>query len=72
MRNPHLPNRFVTIDSRLSHSALLKMQQRLGAEYIASDTRCEVYTLSEKHRGIFEIKNIDPKNHHHVSHILNE
>jgi len=49
------PHRFVTIDYWQSYSAFSSMKQTIGNEYEKLDKKCEKYTLSENHLGLFGI-----------------
>ena len=48
------PNRFLTFDYWLSFSAFSSIRLIIPAEYEALDKRCDDYTLSENHIGVFE------------------
>ena len=52
------PNIFLTIDFWQSFSAFASIKQIIAAEYEDLDKRCNNYTLSEKHIGLFEMADI--------------
>ncbi len=49
------PNRFLTFDFWQSYSAFSSIKRVIRAEYEALDNRCDDYTLSENHIGVFEM-----------------
>jgi quinol monooxygenase YgiN len=49
------PNRFITIDCWQSHTALDSMIHIVAPEYEYLEKRCEAFTTSENHIGIFEL-----------------
>lgn len=49
------PNRFLTFDYWQSFSAFSSIRQIILSEYKALDKRCDDYTISENHIGVFEI-----------------
>ena len=52
------PNRFLTFDFWQSYSAFASIKQIIAAEYEVLDKRCDDYTLSENHIGVFEMADI--------------
>ena len=52
-RDVENPNRYITVDSWESFSAFSAMNQTIGDEYAELDHKCEAYTLSENHIGLF-------------------